>query len=213
MAINYNFLKFQKTTYSDFICCLFVYVYHVVFPCSLHFSYLRHYVSIATWDLRAKIEAIITKPGVADEDCPTDAASMRWWCNVGGRYTGRELTSVAMNATANVAASGSAVASLVGGDSSSGGSPGGSSLLALKDGPSSSAPDPGAASGSGTPSLQTLVGLMSNQVANAKSKAKAKPKAKAKANPSQQTPMTPAEEREKFRTWVSFSFYWYLRLL
>ena len=132
MAINYNFLKFQKTTYSDFICCLFVYVYHVVFPCSLHFSYLRHYVSIATWDLRAKIEAIITKPGVADEDCPTDAASMRWWCNVGGRYTGRELTSVAMNAT---------------------------------------------------------------------------------ANPSQQTPMTPAEEREKFRTWVSFSFYWYLRLL
>eukprot|EP00435_Cladocopium_sp_Y103_P017753 s4024_g4.t1 len=143
----------------------------------------------------AKIEAIITKPGVADEDCPNDPASMRWWCNVGGRYTGRELTSVSMSATASVAASGDVVASIVGGDQSSNGSPA-SSLLALKDGAASSTPD-AAAPGSGSHSLQTLVGLMSNQVANAKSKAKAKPRAK--ANPAQQHPLTPAEEREKYR--------------
>ena len=136
-------------------------------------------------ELSAKIEAIIRKPGVADEDAPEDPASTRWWCNVGGKCTGRESMTVSMQANANIAPSGDVLGSMLADTGSNSG------VLALTNGSSA------AASASGH-SLEDLVGVMNTQIA-AKAKAKSKAKAKAKANPTPAVPSTPAELREHHR--------------
>ena len=152
---------------------------------------------------RAKIEAIVKKPGHADPDAPHDVASTRWWCNVGGKYTGREVASVTMRASTAVAATPDALTSMLGGSE---GCASGSEMLSLTNGNSGSeATSSGAPS---APSMETLVGLIS---AKAKAKSKAKAKAKAKANPSHAAAATPAEAREQFRTWaiwISLFFVW-----
>ena len=135
--------------------------------------------------LRAKIEALIRKPGIPDEDCPDDPASTRWWCTVGGKFTDRESMSVEMKAAAGVAPNTEAMSSILG-DHCGGG------LQALTNGP-------GGSGGAG-PSLEQLVSVMNNQIsAKAAAKAKAKSKAKAKANPALQAAKTPAEIREAHR--------------
>ena len=142
---------------------------------------------------RAKIEAIVKKPGHPDPDAPHDVASTRWWCNVGGKYTGREVASVTMRASTTVAATADTLTSMLGGSE---GCASGSEMLSLTNGNSGSEATSGATP---APSMEALVGLISAK-AKAKSKAKAKPKAK--ANPSHAAATTPAEAREQFRTWA-----------
>lgn len=143
---------------------------------------------ISRWpSIRTKIEAIVKKPGVPDEDCPDDAASTRWWCSVGGKYTGRESMTIAMTASSNVAPSAETLGGLIG-DAA----PANGGVLALTNGPDAS----GAACGGH--SLQALVGVMNNQIA-AKAKAKGKAKAKAKANPNPANANTPDQVRESHR--------------
>ena len=126
--------------------------------------------------------------GVADPDAPTDAASMRFWCFVGGKFTDRESTSLEMEATAAVSTSSEALGSLLGNQSDASSVP----SLALTNG----------GSGSG-PSLQELVNVMGNSgqatvAATPKAKVKAKAKAKARAGVDQQK--TPKEIRDAIRT-------------
>ena len=130
-----------------------------------------------------------------DEGCPDDAASTRWWCSTGGKYTGRESMTVAMTASASVAPSAETLGGLIG-DAA----PANGGVLALTNGPDITS---GAACGGH--SLQDLVGVMNDQIA-AKAKAKSKAKAKAKANPSPATANTPDQLREshRFLLWILF---------
>ena len=181
--------RLQCELWNNFGKVIFVlhrfFLYHVIFCEALTQSSVI---------LRAKIEAIIKKPGLADPDCPQDAASMRGWCSVGGKYTGKELTAVSMKASANVAPSGDALTSLLGGAEGSGGE-----VLALANTPSGA--DASSSSAGCAPSMEQLVALIS---AKAKAKSKAKAKAKAKANPAAANASTVAEQREQFRTLVLF---------
>lgn len=54
---------------------------------------------------RAKIQACIAKGGVPDDDCPTDMASMRFWCTTTKKQTSVDRTQVHTSASANVHAS------------------------------------------------------------------------------------------------------------
>lgn len=54
---------------------------------------------------RAKIQACIARGGVPDDDCPTDMASMRFWCTTTKKQTTRDRTQVHTSATASVHAS------------------------------------------------------------------------------------------------------------
>lgn len=81
----------------------------------------------------------------------------------------------------------------------------GTNQLALLNG------SPTPESGSGGPSLEALVNVMtsSGTTQTTRAKAKAKGKAKAKANVALQTAKTPAEHREAIRSLVFFrSFSW-----
>ena len=54
---------------------------------------------------RAKIQACIAKGGVPDDDCPTDMASMRFWCTTTKKQTSVDRTQVHTSTKANVHAS------------------------------------------------------------------------------------------------------------
>ena len=51
--------------------------------------------------------------GIPDEDAPGDAASTRFWCTTGAKYTDKETTAVRMTARANVAATPEALGTLL----------------------------------------------------------------------------------------------------
>ena len=144
------------------------------------------------------MDAIVRKQqGVPDPDAPSDAASTRFWCFTGGKFTDRESTSIEMEATATVQTSAAALGSMLDAGSSAGGTP---STLALTNGEAGAAPS---ASTVG-PSLEDLVGVMQGHVA-AKAKAKATSKAKAKARAvQQQGSKTPQEIREAIRILLDF---------
>lgn len=151
---------------------------------------LRPYSTLdSTHVPRVKIENIIKKPGVLDPDAPEDAASTRWWANVGGRSSNTEKISIAATSQAAVKSTPGFVSSLMGGQDGAG------EQLALTNGTSSKAP-----AGTAGPSLQDLVSIMNGQnstVPTAKGKAKAK--AKAKAAVAKDVPKNPEEHREAIR--------------
>lgn len=53
---------------------------------------------------RAKIAACVARGGVADKDCPSDEASMKFWCHLTEKETTRDKVKVNTKATVNVAA-------------------------------------------------------------------------------------------------------------
>ena len=53
---------------------------------------------------RAKIAACVARGGVPDKDCPSDEASMQFWCHLTQKETTRDKVKVKTKATANVAA-------------------------------------------------------------------------------------------------------------
>ena len=154
-------------------------------------GHFQVFESLASTNLRAKVDAIIRKQqGVPDPDAPCDAASTRFWCFTGGKFTDREATSIEMEATANVETSAASLGSMFDVGSSAGGTP----TLALTNGEAVAAP-----SATTSPSLGDLVTVMQGHVA-AKAKAKATSKAKAKAKSvQQQGQKTPQEIREAIR--------------
>ncbi len=131
-----------------------------------------------------------------DPDAPEDAASTRWWANVGGKSSKTEKISIAATSKAAVKSTPGVVSSLVGQD-------GAGEQLALTN-VSSTTP----ASGNG-PSLQELVGVMNGQAPAAVPKGKAKAKAKAKAAVTKDLPKTPEERRDAIRTLSSLRFFFF----
>lgn len=53
--------------------------------------------------LRAKIAACVARGGIPDRDCPSDEASMKFWCHLTEKETTRDKVKVETKATANVA--------------------------------------------------------------------------------------------------------------
>ena len=51
-----------------------------------------------------KIQACISRGGVPDEDCPTDLASMRFWCSTTKKQMQSDKTAVTASAKALVSA-------------------------------------------------------------------------------------------------------------
>ena len=120
--------------------------------------------------------------GVPDDDAPDDAASMKFWCSTSTKYTDREKTRVKMQATANVAATGDELGSLL--------ADGGGSL---------GLPSSMAAAATGGVNLGQLVDVIRGSEASA-AKAKAKRKAKGASKKSKlEEAKTPAEQREAVR--------------
>lgn len=126
---------------------------------------------------------------IADEDCPEDAASYRFWCTVGGKYTDREKVSVKGSSTIGVKSTASGVNALL--DSS--GMPG----------PSVTPPTTPS-----TVSLSTLVGLAAGEAERSTAATKAKAKGKAKSNRKKvvkEEPQTPKEKKDAARKWSIIS--------
>ena len=148
---------------------------------------------------RKKIESIVKRGGVPDEDAPTDAASMRFWCTTGARYTDRESTSVKMTAHANVAATPDQLATMLADPANSGGMAGAM---------------PAAAVANSGVNLGELVDVIRNGNTGSTGAAKAKAKPKAKGSAGKRAKLeeakTPAEVREAIRP---FQYIWYFLFL
>ena len=52
---------------------------------------------------RAKIAACVARGGIPDRDCPSDEASMRFWCHLSEKETNRDKVKVKTKAQAQVA--------------------------------------------------------------------------------------------------------------
>ena len=170
--------------YISFLCVRF---FHVCLMYSR--VLLQHHtftnLSVSAHILRAKIDAILRKnEAVPDEDAPDDAASTRFWCFTGGKYTDREKVMVKGSSNIGVKSTASGIAALL--DSS--GMPG-ACVAGSPTTPSSV-------------SLSTLVGIAKeSERGDAQPKAKAKAKAKGKGKKVQkEDPLTPKEKKEAART-------------
>lgn len=51
-----------------------------------------------------KIQSCVSRGGVPDEDCPTDLASMRFWCSTTKKQMQSDKTAVTASAKASVSA-------------------------------------------------------------------------------------------------------------
>ncbi len=138
-------------------------------------------------NLRMKIETIIAKSTpVPDSDCPEDAESVRFWCNIGGKSTQKETTTVAATAEATLATTQEGL----------------SSILAGADLPAAVLPE-GHGGTANRPTIKALVDIANETEPPApKAKAKAKAKAKNRARVSEKKPKTPAERRQSIRPLV-----------
>jgi hypothetical protein len=119
--------------------------------------------------LRTKIDSIVRRGGIPDEDCPTDAASTKFWCTTQTKYTDRESCAVKMTARAAVAPTPDALGSLL--PTNLGG--GSLALGVCGDGATESVTPTG-------PSLEALVDVIRGGGAGNTTAPKAKPKAKGK---------------------------------
>ena len=139
-------------------------------------------------NLRMKIETIIAKSTpVPDSDCPEDAESVRFWCNIGGKSTQKETTTVAATAEANLATTQEGLSSILGG----------------ADLPTAVLPE-GHGGTANRPTIKALVDIANEPEATPAPKAKSKAKAKAKnrSRVSEKNPKTPAERRQSIRPLV-----------
>ena len=136
-------------------------------------------------DPRQKIENLVKKGGVPDEDAPDDPESTRFWCHTGSKFTDREKMSLTQESVANVRTTSASMEALLSTPTPT--------PLALTNGGSST---------TSGPSLESLVNVMNGTTTtSAKAKAKGKAKAKAKTAPKStlQTPKTPEEHRDAIR--------------
>jgi len=60
--------------------------------------------SFCSRPLRVKIQSCVSRGGVPDEDCPTDLASMRFWCSTTKKQMQSDKTAVTASAKASVSA-------------------------------------------------------------------------------------------------------------
>lgn len=116
--------------------------------------------------------------GASRSGWPEDAASVRFWCNVGGQASETENTKVRAAAETSVQANGEFLGSLVSFDAM--------------------ATDSGERSASG-PTLRALVDVAAAPTTHDAPASKPKAKAKAKSKVAQQVPKTPAELRNGIR--------------
>ena len=155
--------------------------------------------------LRTKIDSIVRRGGIPDEDCPTDAASTKFWCTTQTKYTDRESCAVKMTARAAVAPTPDALGSLL--PTNLGG--GSLALGVCGDGATESVTPTG-------PSLEALVDVIRGGGAGNTTAPKAKPKAKGKASAKKvklEEAKTPSEMRDAMRYFESMAFFWGFQII
>ena len=149
-------------------------------------------------NLRMKIETIIAKSTpVPDSDCPEDAESVRFWCNIGGKSTQKETTTVAATAEAHLATTQEGLSSILGVVAVVA-----VVVVAVVAVVAAVLPE-GHGGTANRPTIKALVDIANETEAPApKAKSKAKAKAKNKSKVSEKNPKTPAERRQSIRPLV-----------
>ena len=126
--------------------------------------------------LRKKIDSLIKREPVLDQDCPDDPESCRWWCYTGANAKETDRLRVEGKTVCNVRASGEGISSMLEGVGSV------------------------VAGGAGSaPSMQSIMQVMNegNASVSASGGGRAKAKAKNKGNPNKAKAVVPQTVKEK----------------